>query len=111
MPTGDAVKFLNPKVVHDIGVMVAVRARRLVILENIVGDIFFDLLKSFFQFFDVCLVSIELLLRNEPRDWIQVYADRTNVEARRLNERCAAPHERIQDLLVPDSDVFRVEIP
>ena len=91
--------------------MVPVRTRRLVVLRDLVSNVLSDLLESFLQFLDIGLSGFKFFLRDEPRHWIQIVSNDLGTEPRRLDERRAAAHKRVQYLLVFHANVLRVQIP
>jgi hypothetical protein len=70
LSTGDTVQLFDPEIIHHIRFVITIRARGTVVLENIFSDVIFHPLESIFEFFDVSLTRVELLLGDEPRNWI-----------------------------------------
>jgi len=66
--------------------MVAVRAVRLIVLENLVRDILLHTFKCRFKFLHIGLTSVEFFFGTEPSNGIQVISIGFNAKARSLYE-------------------------
>nr|WP_235271464.1 hypothetical protein [Halorubrum saccharovorum] len=69
------------------------------------------MLERFFELFNTCLSRFKFFLRDEPRDGIQVVSVALDAESRGFYERRTTPDKRVENLLLTNAHIFRIEFP